>query len=77
MITTTTLPTSIRNFSDTESIANKNPWLISDVIRNKIKIASLAPHNKLPVNSCDIINQDLLCGTDGEAIIIAQDLLLK
>ncbi|RDD45858.1 Nucleoporin Nup43 [Trichoplax sp. H2] len=77
LITSTNLPTSIRNFSDIEPANATNPWLISDVIRNKIRITSVAPHNKLPINSCDIINQDLICGTDGEAIIIAQDLLLK
>ena len=38
---------------------------------------SLLPVNNLPVNSIDIDAKSLISGTDGEAIIIVQDLPLK
>eukprot|EP00795_Rhopilema_esculentum_P017244 gene17244-8805_t len=54
-----------------------SPWLFVDTNKHYLETYSLLPANSLPVNSLDIISKSLVCGTDGEAVIIVQDLPIK
>lgn len=50
------------------AISCSNPWLATDIAKNKIEITSLLDQKSLPINTVDIVGQTLLCGTDGETI---------
>jgi len=54
-----------------------SPWLLVDTNKDMLETYSLLPVNNLPVNSLDVDSKSLVCGTDGEAIIIVRDLPLK
>lgn len=54
-----------------------SPWLLAGTKKDMLETYSLLPVNNLPVNSLDVDGRSLICGTDGEAIIIVQDLPLK
>ena len=56
---------------------SSSPWLFVDTNKHKLETYSLLPVNNLPVNSLDVDGNSLVCGTDGEAIIIVQDLPIK
>ncbi|GFS27270.1 nucleoporin Nup43 [Elysia marginata] len=47
-----------------------SPWLslVETASSNKLEIASLLPNKSLPVNSLDIQEATILCGTDSETI---------
>ncbi|OWF45896.1 nucleoporin Nup43-like isoform X1 [Mizuhopecten yessoensis] len=45
-----------------------NPWLATDIAKNKIEITSLLDQKSLPINTLDVAGHTLLCGTDGETI---------
>ncbi len=60
---------------DTSNVCSA--WLNVDANKHKIETYSLLPFNRLPVNSVDIDSNALICGTDGEAIIVVQDLPIK
>jgi len=45
-----------------------NPWLATDIAKNKMEITSLLYHRSLPINSLDIEGHTLICGNDGETI---------
>eukprot|EP00794_Sanderia_malayensis_P000265 gene265-888_t len=64
------LPTS-------DSTSHTSAWLYIDTNKHKLETYSLLPFNRLPVNSIDIDTNALICGTDGEAIIVVQDLPIK
>ena len=50
------------------------PWLSADASKHKIETFSLLPYNRSPVNSMDVTGQNLVCGTDGEAVYILENL---
>ena len=50
------------------------PWLSADTSKHKIETFSLLPYNRLPVNSLDVCARNLVCGTDGEAVYVLEDL---
>ena len=52
------------------------PWLSADASKHKIETFSLLPYNRSPVNSLDVTGQNLVCGTDGEAVYILENLEL-
>lgn len=45
-----------------------NPWLATDIAKNKMEITSLLHQKSLPVNSLDIEGHTLICGSDGETV---------
>ncbi|XP_063402813.1 nucleoporin Nup43-like [Mytilus trossulus] len=45
-----------------------NPWLETEIAKNKMEITSLLSDKSLPINSLDITGHALLCGNDGETI---------
>ncbi|XP_023239893.1 nucleoporin Nup43-like [Centruroides sculpturatus] len=48
----------------------QNPWLNCDASKHRLEIASLLKYSTLPINSLDIVNNVLLCGSDNEAVYI-------
>lgn len=50
------------------------PWLSADASKHKIETFSLLPYNRSSVNSIDISGQNLVCGTDAEAVYILENL---
>ncbi|XP_050392857.1 nucleoporin Nup43 [Patella vulgata] len=53
----------------TDKISSESsPWISIESSRHKLEINSLLPNKSLPVNSLDIQNYTLLCGTDSETI---------
>ena len=59
------------------SSLSSNPWLSVDASANRLEVNDLVPGNTLPVNTLDIVNDVLLCGTDGEQIYYISDLGLQ
>jgi nuclear pore complex protein Nup43 len=51
-------------------------WLHVDANKHKMETFSLIPFNKSAVNCFDICGSSLLCGTDGEAVIVVNDIPL-
>ena len=66
-----------KNWAQPLSAQLASPWLYIDTNKDRMETYSLLPFNKLSVNSIDIDSNALLCGTDGEALIIVQDLPIK
>lgn len=56
--------------SQSTKISSASPWLASDVARHKIDIVALLDSSGggLSVNSLDIEDDTLLCGSDNESI---------
>ncbi|XP_070568783.1 nucleoporin Nup43-like isoform X2 [Ptychodera flava] len=55
-----------------------SPWLSNEATSQRnIDITTLLPHNKMPINTLDIENNCLLCGTDGEAMYIIRNLTIR
>jgi len=52
-------------------------WLHVDANKHKMETYSLIPFNKSAVNCFDICGSSLLCGTDGEAVIVVNDIPLR
>lgn len=52
------------------------PWFSADVSKDKIETFSLLSNNRLPVNSVDVSACNLVCGTDGEAVYVLENLEL-
>ena len=53
------------------------PWLSVDASKHKIETFSLLPYNRSPVNTFDVTEQNLVCGTDGESVYIIENLDLN
>ncbi|ESO85758.1 hypothetical protein LOTGIDRAFT_221179 [Lottia gigantea] len=49
-------------------MSESSPWISVESSRHKLEINSLLPNKSLPVNSLDIQDSILLCGTDSETI---------
>uniref|UniRef100_A0A2K5KKA9 Uncharacterized protein n=1 Tax=Cercocebus atys TaxID=9531 RepID=A0A2K5KKA9_CERAT len=47
-------------------------WLSTDPAKHRIEITSLLPSRSLSVNSLDVLDPCLVCGTDAEAIYVAR-----
>ena len=71
------LPLPNMDSTQSEIQQTASPWLLMDTNKDMLETYSLLPVNNLPVNSIDITAKSLICGTDGEAIIILRDLPLK
>ncbi|XP_077862954.1 nucleoporin Nup43-like, partial [Saccoglossus kowalevskii] len=55
-----------------------SPWLSNDASKHRnLEVTTLLPHNKMPVNTIDIESNNLLCGTDGEAVYVVRNLTLR
>lgn len=63
------IPNASSNMSSTPT-----PWLSADASKHKIETFSLLPYNRPAVNSMDVTGQNLVCGTDGEAVYILDNL---
>lgn len=48
----------------------QNPWLNCNASKHRLEITSLLKYSTLPINSVDIMNNVLLCGSDNEAVYI-------
>jgi len=57
--------------------ASSSIWLNVDANKHKMETYSLIPFNKSAVNCFDICGSSLLCGTDGEAVIVVNDIPLR
>ncbi|ELU18713.1 hypothetical protein CAPTEDRAFT_166049 [Capitella teleta] len=55
---------------------SKSPWLTCQAAKNQLEITDLLPGSRMPINSIDIVDCTLLCGTDAEQIICVQDLVV-
>ncbi|XP_022108974.1 nucleoporin Nup43-like [Acanthaster planci] len=53
-----------------------SPWLASDP-SHQVDINHVLPSNAMPVNSLDVEADQLVCGTDGEAVFVVQNLGLR
>ncbi|KAM4694525.1 nucleoporin Nup43 [Discoglossus pictus] len=49
-------------------------WLSSDPTKGRLDITNLLPSSTLSVNSLDVLDQCLVCGTDAEAIYVTKRL---
>lgn len=54
-----------------------SPWLASNISHQKLKVTELIPADSLPVNSIDIENNMLLCGSDNEAVYSVSNLVIR
>ena len=52
-------------------------WLYIDANKHKMETFSLIPFNKSAVNTFDVNGSSLICGTDGEAVIIVTDIPVR
>ncbi|XP_028413441.1 nucleoporin Nup43-like [Dendronephthya gigantea] len=57
-----------------DSSNTPTPWLSADASKHKIETFSLLPYNRSAVNSLDVTGQNLVCGTDGEAVYVLENL---
>jgi len=57
-------------------VTSSSIWLHVDANKHKMETFSLIPFNKSAVNCFDICGSSLLCGTDGEAVIVVNDIPL-
>ena len=53
-----------------------SPWLANDP-SNQMDINRVLPSNVMPVNSVDVEGDQLVCGTDGEAVFVVKGLGLR
>ncbi|KAK3097306.1 hypothetical protein FSP39_008518 [Pinctada imbricata] len=60
--------TSQLNFNTSASVNFSNPWIATDLAKNKVNVTTLTD-GVMPVNCLDIDGHNLICGTDGESII--------
>jgi len=51
-----------------QSLPITSPWLGLESGRSKMEISTLLPNQSLPINSLDIEDHTLVCGSDEEAI---------
>jgi len=56
--------------------ASTSIWLHVDANKHKMETFSLIPFNKSAVNCFDVCGSSLLCGTDGEAVIVVNEIPL-
>ncbi|NP_001016144.1 nucleoporin Nup43 [Xenopus tropicalis] len=49
-------------------------WLSTDPTKGHLEITNLLPSSTLSVNSLDVLGQNLVCGTDAEAIYVTRRL---
>jgi len=52
-------------------------WLYVDANKHKMETFSLIPFNKSAINTFDVNGSSLICGTDGEAIILVNDIPVR
>lgn len=57
-----------------QTVSSGNPWLNCDATKHRLEIVSLLPHSTLPVNSLDIEDSTLICGSDNEALYVVSGL---
>ena len=50
------------------------PWLSADASKHKIETFSLLPFNRLYLWTLDVCVRNLVCGTDGEAVYVMENL---
>lgn len=62
------------NLSVTEDMS---VWLASEAMKHRVETTDLLAGNLMPVNSIDIVNDTLLCGTDSEQIYTLRNLLIQ
>ncbi|KAI0237410.1 Nucleoporin Nup43 [Lamellibrachia satsuma] len=62
------------NLSVTE---DTSVWLASEAMKHRVETTDLLAGNLMPVNSIDIVNDTLLCGTDSEQIYTLRNLLIQ
>ncbi|XP_038078808.1 nucleoporin Nup43-like [Patiria miniata] len=62
--------------SKPSSSSPTSPWLASDPT-NQVDINHVLPSNIMPVNSVDVEGDQLVCGTDGEAVFVIKSLGLR
>ena len=67
-------PTNVTVQNGADSSSAPTPWLSADASKHKIETFSLLPYNRSPVNSLDVTGQNLVCGTDEEAVYILENL---
>ena len=67
-------PTNATVQNGVDSSSTPTPWLSADASKHKIETFSLLPYNRSPVNSLDVTGQNLVCGTDEEAVYILENL---
>jgi len=70
-----TLMTS--GFGFEEQTKSSSVWLYIDANKHRMETFSLLPFNKLSVNTFDVDLSNLICGTDGEVIMLVQDIPVK
>ncbi|XP_016305340.1 nucleoporin Nup43-like [Sinocyclocheilus anshuiensis] len=49
-------------------------WLAGDSSKNRLEATHMLPSQTLSVNSLDVLEQCLVCGTDGEAVYVHRQL---
>ncbi|KAK2154683.1 hypothetical protein LSH36_260g01003 [Paralvinella palmiformis] len=54
-----------------------SPWLSSEASKQCLDITDLMTGNTMPVNTLDIVDTTLLCGTDGGQIYTVKNLIIK
>ena len=54
-----------------------SPWLVSDAAKHNLDITNLLSCNTMPANSIDILDNTLVCGTDGEAIYVQHNIIIR
>ncbi|KAK2178261.1 hypothetical protein NP493_550g00028 [Ridgeia piscesae] len=54
-----------------------NVWLASEAMKHRVETTDLLAGNMMPVNSIDIVNNTLLCGTDSEQIYTLRNLVIQ
>ncbi|XP_071819443.1 nucleoporin Nup43-like isoform X2 [Apostichopus japonicus] len=53
-----------------------SPWISSDTSASNVDINHVLPSLTMPVNCVDVEGNSLVCGTDGEALYLVNDLFL-
>lgn len=61
----------------TTSNPSSSIWLYVDANKHKMETFSLIPFNKSAINTFDIYGSSLICGTDGEALIVVNDIPVR
>ena len=59
------------------NLSYTSPWLTSDASKHRLDVTDVLPGNTMPVNTMDIENKTLLCGTDGEQIYTIKNLAIR
>lgn len=71
-----TLNDTVNKFEPSD-VPSSSIWLHVDANKHKMETFSLIPFNKSAINTFDVSGSSLICGTDGEAIIVVNDIPVR